>query len=217
MPTTNLNISFKSSASLNSTKPLNTKTSKDKKEETKDNKAKLALALTALGALAIAGIAIYRSKAVSKELPTKLFSDIEYKDHKGIAYLGDEKFTGVISDNVPNSTDKIILEYKDGLVQKSTREGAKPFEKIYEYDLNNEISFITIKDSKGEELFSPSDKANDKLRELAEQKAAQEDDSLPQNATTINGFIGQALEVVEGAENRGKRFFSGIVNHFKGK
>lgn len=101
----------------------------------KDGKKKLALALAALGAMAVAGVAIYKGKG------TKL-SNITF--NKGIAFSQNgDKFTGKIKDKLSNG-DKIVMEYADGVLQKSTRSGQVNFEKVYETVNNEKIVKKTV-------------------------------------------------------------------------
>ena len=62
------------------------------------------------------------------EKPTTL-KDIKFKE--GIAYINGKTFSGSVEDTL-KSGDKIILEYLDGIIKKSTRKGIKGFEKTYE-------------------------------------------------------------------------------------
>lgn len=121
LPVNNLNFeSTKTDAKIpDATQPKNS---------IKDGKKKLALALAALGAAAIAGAAIYKGRG------TKLSS---IKFDKGIALSKNgDKFTGKIKDKLSNG-DKIVMEYVDGVLQKSKRSGKINFEKVYE-TINNE-------------------------------------------------------------------------------
>ncbi len=95
-------------------------------KEEKGGKKKLALALGALAIAGAAAVAIYKT---SKGQGVKL-ADITFE--KGIASLkeGGEKFTGVIKDTLKNG-DKVVLSYKDGVIQESTREGSKNLQKTF--------------------------------------------------------------------------------------
>lgn len=101
----------------------------------KDGKKKLALALAALGAAAVAGVAIYKGKG------TKL-RNVTF--NKGIAFSQNgDKFTGKIKDKLANG-DNIVMEYVDGVLQKSVRSGQVNFEKVYETVNNEKIVKKTI-------------------------------------------------------------------------
>ena len=101
----------------------------------KNGKKKLLLALAGLGAVAVAGVAIYKGKGVK-------LSNINFD--KGEAFLPNgDKFTGKIKDKLPNG-DKIVMEYADGVLKKSTRSGKVNFEKVYETVNNEKIVKKTI-------------------------------------------------------------------------
>ena len=120
------------------------KETKTTSTEVKDGKKKLALALTALGVTAAAGIAIYKA---SKGQAVKL-SDIKFE--KGIASLkeGGENFTGIIKDTLKNG-DKVILEYENGIIKNSSRTGANiSLRKIFTNDENGERLIKIIQNGK---------------------------------------------------------------------
>lgn len=111
-----------------------------------DKKLKYALiGLAAVGTAIAAGVAIYKHKSTPdaaikavKETTggdggqkvKKLLSDIDF--NAGEARLKDgKKFTGIIEDKLKNG-DKITMEYVDGILQNSTRQGKKNIEKAYE-------------------------------------------------------------------------------------
>ncbi len=113
-------------------------------QEVKDGKKKLAIALTALGIAAAAGIAIYKA---SKGQAVKL-SDIKFD--KGLASLKESgnKFTGIIKDNLKNG-DKVILEYENGIIKNSSRTGANySLQKIYTLNANGEKLVKIIENGK---------------------------------------------------------------------
>ena len=117
---------------------------KSASKEVKDGKKKLALALTALGIIATAGIVIYKA---SKGQAVKL-SDIKFD--KGLASLkeGGEKFTGIIKDTLKNG-DKVILEYENGIIKNSSRTGANiSLQKIFTNDENGERLIKIIQNGK---------------------------------------------------------------------
>ena len=131
----------------------------------KDGKKKLALALAALGAVAAAGVAIYKGKG------TKL-SDIAYD--KGVAFSQNgEKFTGKIKDKLANG-DKIVMEYVDGVLQKSTRSGQVNFEKMYETVNGEKIVKKTVDDVVTETNLTKVQQevksAQDKLKNIINQE-----------------------------------------------
>ncbi|MBR6298438.1 MAG: hypothetical protein IKR34_04265 [Candidatus Gastranaerophilales bacterium] len=106
-----------------------------KKEENKKGKiAKIIVTIAAITA-AVAGIIYANNKNKSADI-VKQLSDIKFD--KGIATLkeGGENFSGKITDTLKNG-DKIVLEYTDGILQKTTRSGGVNFEKVYE-TINNE-------------------------------------------------------------------------------
>ena len=118
-------------------------------KEEKGGKKKLALALGALAIAGAAAVAIYKT---SKGQGVKL-ADITFE--KGIASLkeGGEKFTGVIKDTLKNG-DKVVLEYTDGVIQKSTREGSKNLQKIFSKAENGNRLVTIIEDGK-ERIVNP--------------------------------------------------------------
>lgn len=116
------------------------------KPDKKFNKKAIFATLAILSTAAIAGIAIYKgkvSKAGSevnnllnnnpeiKENAAKLLKDINFNKGEAIFKETGEKFSGIIEDILGNG-DKITLEYKDGILQKSARKGSIDIEKIYE-------------------------------------------------------------------------------------
>ncbi len=100
----------------------NNNSSSCKKE--KNNNKKLTIALAALGVAAAAGVAI----ALKKRAPN--LKNINFQKGKAFLKGKTEGYTGLIKDKLA-SGDKIVLEYKDGILQKSTRVGAVNFEKVY--------------------------------------------------------------------------------------
>ena len=60
----------------------------------------------------------------------------DLKFDKGIAFKDGEKFTGIIEDTL-KSGKKVVLEYKDGVIQKSTNNGV---EKVFDHKAIKKIS-----------------------------------------------------------------------------
>ncbi len=119
-----LNVNYLNNADIPNPGPKQVLSDVPMKE---DGTNKLKLALVGIGAVAAAGVGLFalsRGKAVKLE-------GIDF--NKGFAKLKDqtEGFTGKIKDVLPNG-DKITLEYKDGIIQKSIRRGSKAFEKVFE-------------------------------------------------------------------------------------
>lgn len=106
-----------------SSKTENNKTAK------KQTAKYIAIAAAAVAVTAGAIFALKKGKSVKLE---------NIKFDKGIASLKDgTKFTGKIKDKLKNG-DKIVMEYADGVLQKSTRSGAKNIEKVYEVAQNGD-------------------------------------------------------------------------------
>lgn len=98
-------------------------------EKNEDGSKKLLGTLAALGAIAAAGVGIALAIKKGKN-PVKGLSDINFS--KGVAKLDSGKnYSGVIQDTLKNG-DKITLQYADGVLKKSTRNGSINFEKVYE-------------------------------------------------------------------------------------
>ncbi len=124
----------------NTTKPADDKTVKSP-EIKNDQKKKLALAL---GALAIAGVAAIGIAMKAKSGKPVSLSDIKFD--KGIATKDGNNFSGKIKDTLKNG-DSILLEYKDGIIQTSKRDGKKNISKTFEY-LNGDKLVHTTSDGK---------------------------------------------------------------------
>lgn len=104
-----------------------------KTENNKDAKKQTAkyIAIVAAAVAVTAGAIFAFKKGKSVKLENIKFD-------KGIASLKDgTKFTGKIKDKLKNG-DKIVMEYADGVLQKSTRSGAKNIEKVYEVAQNGD-------------------------------------------------------------------------------
>ena len=104
-----------------------------KTENNKDAKNQTAkyIAIVAAAVAVTAGAIFAFKKGKSVKLENIKFD-------KGIASLKDgTKFTGKIKDKLKNG-DKIVMEYADGVLQKSTRSGAKNIEKVYEVAQNGD-------------------------------------------------------------------------------
>ena len=99
----------------------------EKQPEIKDGKKKLALALGALGIAGAVGLGIAFKR---KGLCATTLKDIKFSN--GIAKKNGGNFSGKIKDTLKNG-DKIILEYKDGILQSSRRNGKQTFQKTYGY------------------------------------------------------------------------------------
>ena len=103
--------------------------------EKKGGKKKLALALGALAAVGIAGIAI----AKGKKAPLETINLDKFKEigtfNKGFASIDGKPFTGII--NASNKNGNFVLEYVDGILQSSKKfetgvlDGAPVLEKRY--------------------------------------------------------------------------------------
>lgn len=105
--------------------------SKTENDKTKKHKALKYISIGIAVLTAVAGTIL----AVKSGKSVKLDS---IKFDKGIASLKDgTKFTGKIKDKLKNG-DKIVMEYADGVLQKSTRSGAKNIEKVYEVAQNGD-------------------------------------------------------------------------------
>ena len=129
------NVSSVNSVNFKGNQANNKNKTQQPQNNVENGKNKLTLALAALGATALAGIAIYKGKG------TKLSS---IKFDKGMAFLQNgDKFTGKIKDKLSNG-DKIVMEYVDGVLQKSTRSGQVNFEKVYETVNNEKIIKKTV-------------------------------------------------------------------------
>ncbi len=100
------------------------------RQEDKGNKSKIAkiIAISAAIAAATVGIiyAVKKGKAIN-------LSDMTPDKFKQIQA---DKFTGKIKGKLKNG-DKVIMEYVDGVLKKSTRKGNVNFEKVFE-TINNE-------------------------------------------------------------------------------
>jgi len=107
--------------------------------ETKEKKpfSKIKIAAVIAGAAAIAGAVVY----AVKHMNVSKLSDITFSN--GIASKGEEKFTGVVKDTLKNG-DKIVLNYKDGVIQKSKKYSGKKkvLEKVFDY-FENETNVVT--------------------------------------------------------------------------
>lgn len=105
--------------------------SKTENDKTKKHKALkyIGIGIAVLTAVAGTILAVKSGKSVKLE---------NIKFDKGIASLQDgTKFTGKVKDSLKNG-DKIVMEYADGVLQKSTRSGAKNIEKVYEVAQNGD-------------------------------------------------------------------------------
>lgn len=120
---------------------------KDNKNDNNNAKNKLGK-IAAIGSVAvavvIACIALYKSRG------TKL-DKIKFK--KGIAYLKNgDKYTGKIKDKLPNSDKKIVMEYADGVLIKSTVSSNSCFVKKVFKTSNNKKSVVITKDGRIDEF-----------------------------------------------------------------
>lgn len=103
--------------------------------EKKGGKKKIMLALGALAAVGIAGVAI----AKGKKAPLETINLDKFKEigtfNKGVASIDGKPFTGII--NASNKNGDFALEYKKGVLQSSKKfqtgvlDGAPIFEKKY--------------------------------------------------------------------------------------
>ena len=116
--------------------------------------------------MAVAGIAIAKGKK-----PTKLLSDIDL--NKGIATLKNDgsSFTGKIVDTLKNG-DKVVLEYKDGILKSSERTGKKNIRKIFDKIDGNKIVNIETNGTKVTANITEKIKnGKDIAKEIADKKA----------------------------------------------
>ena len=111
-------------------------------EQKKNGKKLLAFGALAVSAFAVAGLAIYKGK-------TKKLSDINF--NKGIATLrkNNQNFSGKIKTKLMNG-DKTILEYSDGILNKSIRTGEKNISKTFSVNEQGEKIVEIVKDGKTE-------------------------------------------------------------------
>lgn len=174
----NVNVTY------NQNKKVIPEVAPEKEEKKKDNtKLKLALAGLAVASIAAIGIAYKISKGQSVDL-----SKINFD--KGVASLKENgtKFTGTVKDTLKNG-DKIILQYENGILKQSSREGIKNIQKIYD-TVNGEkivkiiengqtrISNITQLAAQGKEkaakLAEEARLAQERAVKLAQEQAAKE-------------------------------------------
>ncbi len=116
--------------------------------EQHDYKKYLKIAGIATAALAIGGGIIYFAK--KGKVPE--ISDVIDFTKDGIAYVkkgsdaaqdaAQELFTGKVKKTLKDGGE-IILEYKDGLVQKSTKAGKDGFEKVFNYETIGDENILT--------------------------------------------------------------------------
>lgn len=159
-----ININKNDTVSINKSQKPSLETSAETK--TKPNGTKVLIG--SLAALAIGG-AIYVAtrgkkniKAIQnapveelKEFTIEAFKQTGNKFSKGQAILANgEKYSGEMVKKYKDGT-KVILEYTDGLLQKSTKSknGEKVFEKIYKYADNLKLSSI---DKDGKNILNKS-------------------------------------------------------------
>lgn len=124
---------------------------------TSDNKNAKILGYSMLGlaVLGAAGIAIHQRSKAKKVLTNALeaFKENGNKFEKGKAVLADGTgYTGILT-KVNKNGDKIAIEYKDGVLIKSVKNGGEALEKnylekIYQYNENGKLSGITKIDNK---------------------------------------------------------------------
>lgn len=116
--------------------------------EKNDNKKKILIAGGILATIITVGAIAFNTIRGKNSKITKL-KDIKFD--KGIASLSDgSKFSGKIEDKLKNG-DNIVLEYIDGVLQKSSRSGSLNFEKTYE-TINSEKIVKTIQNGKTNEI-----------------------------------------------------------------
>ena len=109
-------------------KPDTFETNNKKEDENKKGKIVKIVAIGAVIAAAAAGVIYSIKKGKSINL-----SDMTPEKFKQIQA---DKYTGKIQGKL-NNGDKIVMEYVDGVLEKSTRKGNVNFEKVYE-TINNE-------------------------------------------------------------------------------
>lgn len=126
---------------------------------------KLEYALLGLGIATVATIGI--GSCILAHKPIKL-NKITFE--KGVASLkkNGEKFSGKVKDTLKNG-DKIVLEYKDGIIQSSNRIGSKNISKKFEYLGGNKI----VHSTKGGKIstINVSEKIAKVKAEIAEKEA----------------------------------------------
>lgn len=127
------------------------------------NKKKIIKGLTfVMGAIALtAAITSFARKGkmfdFAYEAKNRIFSkkinDVSFDKRKGCLING-KKFSGTIVDTIDTTDckDKIILKYKNGLIQESKRKGSKNFTKKYIYE-GSELKSIVIKNAAGKKEF----------------------------------------------------------------
>lgn len=159
-------VNFYSNNVQNKSQTNNKKTEINESQKPKNNKNNekyLKFALAGLAATGIIAVGIYKLK---KGQSFKL-SDIKFD--KGIASLkkGGENFSGKIKDSLKNG-DKIILEYENGIIKNSSRQGSKTIQKVYSYKNGDKIVKII---ENGKEQISNISKLSQKGKETAEKTA----------------------------------------------
>ncbi len=151
---------------------------------------KLKKALIALGVIAAGTAAV--AIAVKTGKSHKL-TDINF--NKGIASLPDgTKFSGKIKDTLQNG-DKIVLKYKDGIIQSSTRTGEKAIQKTYE-TVNSE-RIVNIVENGVERKFNLT-----KTAEAAKKQLAKSPDETLQAVTEAAQSAPKATEAATEAATK---------------
>jgi hypothetical protein len=132
----------------------------------------IGLGLTALASYGIYALTKGRAKGVTpkpenpipeiKEMAVNAFKEAGNKFEKGKAILADgTKYTGNITSSGKDGS-KVVMEYVDGILQKSTRtakDGAKVFEKIYVVNNKNE-KLVKIIKNEATEVINITERGN---------------------------------------------------------
>ncbi len=132
-----------------------TKNKNELTETCKPNgKKKIALALVGLAAAGIATVTVVNKiqKGQINNSTIKTLKDIQFNQGIATVKRNGEKFSGTVIDTLKNG-DSIKLEYADGIIQSSVRNGSLNIEKTYKYadsKLSNIITKFINEDTKRE-------------------------------------------------------------------
>jgi len=137
-------------------------TQQREKVKTKENIiSNKTIATVAVGA---ATLAIVFAGIGLKNNPPKKLQDVVFKNGKAFLRNG-EDFSGKIKDVLKNG-DSVILEYKNGIIQKSNRVGSVNIKKVYDRSGIDEVVHI-YRDGK-ETIVNLTKKINDTKKLIAE-------------------------------------------------
>jgi len=103
---------------------------------TKKNNTKKKIAIVA-AILAVVGLVATAINHIKKGRPVDI-SKITFDKGNALAENG-KAFTGTVQKLYDNG-DKVLIDYKDGLIQKSKRIGENAFEKVYRRDVGNNLT-----------------------------------------------------------------------------